>query len=218
MSTSCCGPNLQETKNLIQDKRYRYVLCAALIINATMFLVEIVAGWAAGSTSLQADALDFLGDSANYGISLWVAGMALAYRARAAMVKGMTMGLFGVWVIGSAVWHAVNGTIPDATTMGVTGLIALIANTTVLFLLWSWRSGDSNMRSVWLCSRNDVIANFAVILAAFGVFGTQTGWPDIIVALIISGLALVASFAIIRQAAEEMRHTAGASNARQSQA
>src|SRR6476469_1743990 len=157
MSVHCCAPERPE----LRDIRYRRVLWAALVINGTMFLIEIVAGLMAGSVSLQADALDFLGDVANYGISLSVMGMALNYRAKAALIKGATMGLFGLWVIGAIVWHAVYGTLPHAVTMGEVGLAALVANAAVFGLLWTSRKGDSNMRSAWLCSRNDVIGNFA---------------------------------------------------------
>jgi Co/Zn/Cd efflux system component len=156
-----------------------------------MFVLEIIAGLVAGSASLQADALDFLGDVANYGISLAVVGMAADVRAKAALVKGATMGLFGFWVIGATVWYAVHRTLPQPMTMGaVLGFAALIANALVFALLWASRSADSNMRSAWICSRNDVLGNIAVLLAAIGVFGTGTGWPDIIVAAIMAGLGL----------------------------
>jgi len=176
-----------------------------LAINAGMFLVEIVAGLAAGSTSLQADALDFLADAGNYGISLFVVGMALRYRAMAALAKGATMGLFGLWVIGITAWHVVNGTLPHAATMGAVGFAALLANAAVLGLLWAYRAGDANMRSVWLCSRNDVIGNGAVLLAALGVFGTGTGWPDVIVAAVMAVLALQGAWVSIRLALGELR-------------
>jgi Co/Zn/Cd efflux system component len=188
-----------------RDVRYRRVLWAVLAINATMFLVEIAAGLAAGSVALQADALDFLGDAGNYGISLLVLGTALHLRAKAALVKGATMGLFGLWVIGVTAWHAVEGTLPHAATMGAVGFAALVANAAVLALLWAYRSGDSNMRSVWLCSRNDVIGNCAVLLAALGVFGSGTGWPDVIVAAVMGLLALQAAWLVIRQATGELR-------------
>jgi len=149
-----------------------------------MFFVEIAAGLAAGSASLQADALDFLGDSANYAISLLVVGMALRYRAMAALANGGTMGIFGLWVIGTLVWHALQGTLPNAFTMGAVGFAALAANAGAFALLWAFREGDANMRSAWICTRNDVLGNLAVLLAAAGVFGTGTGWPDVIVAAI----------------------------------
>lgn len=185
--------------------RYRAVLWIVLAINAVMFLIEIVAGLAAGSSALQADALDFFADAANYGISLFVLGLAIRWRARAALVKGASMGLFGLWVIGSVVWHAMNGTTPGWATMGIVGMAALAANAVCLALLYAWRDGDANMRSVWICSRNDVIANMAVLAAAFGVLGTGTGWPDFIVAAVMAVLAMQGATVIIRQALAELR-------------
>jgi Co/Zn/Cd efflux system component len=187
------------------DSRYRRVLWVALVVNGSMFLIEIIAGLMAASVSLQADALDFLGDVANYGISLFVIGMALRYRSKAALIKGATMGLFGLWVMGATGWSAFHGTVPHATTMGEVGLTALFANAVVFGLLWAYRKGDSNMRSAWLCSRNDVIGNLAVLLAAVGVFGTRTGWPDVIVAGIMAGLGLQGALQVIRHALEELR-------------
>jgi Co/Zn/Cd efflux system component len=202
MRASCCNPT---PENHLRDKRYRRVLWAVLGINGAMFLIEVVAGLVAGSASLQADALDFLADAANYGLSLFVVGMALYYRAKAALAKGMTMGLFGVWVLATSIWHAAYGTVPEAVTMGVVGSAALLANAASFALLWAYRAGDSNMRSVWLCSRNDVIGNFAVLLAALGVFGTGTGWPDVIVASIMGGLALQGAWHVMRQASGELK-------------
>jgi Co/Zn/Cd efflux system component len=170
-----------------------------------MFVVEVGAGLAAGSASLQADALDFLGDAANYGISLFVVGMALHYRATAALAKGASMGLFGLWVIGTVIWHALHGTLPSAVTMGVVGFAALAANVASFALLWAYRHGDSNMRSAWICTRNDALSNFAVLLAALGVFGTGTGWPDLIVATIMAALALQGAAVVVRQALGEIR-------------
>jgi cation diffusion facilitator family transporter len=183
---------------------YRRVLWAVLAINAAMFLIEIGAGLAAGSASLQADALDFFGDAANYAISLFVVGMALRYRAMAALAKGSTMGLFGLWIIGTAAWHALHGTVPSAFTMGAVGFVALAANAASFGLLWAHRSGDANMRSAWICTRNDVLGNLAVLLAAAGVFGTGTGWPDIIVAAIMASLALQGAWLVIRQSLAEL--------------
>jgi Co/Zn/Cd efflux system component len=176
-----------------------------LAINAIMFAVEIGAGLAAGSASLQADALDFLGDAANYAISLFVVGMALRYRAVAALMKGGTMGLFGLWVIGTVGWHALQGTLPSAFAMGVVGLAALAANAASFGLLWAYRGGDANMRSAWICTRNDVFGNVAVLLAALGVFGTGTGWPDVIVGGIMAALALQGGWLVMRQALTELR-------------
>ena len=184
---------------------YRRVLWAALGINGTMFVVEVTAGLAAGSVALQADALDFLSDAANYGISLFVLGMALRSRARAALVKGASMGVFGIWVIGSTVHSAVAGHVPEAGVMGAVGLLALGANILCLILLFRFRGGDSNRRSVWICTRNDVIGNVAVMLAASGVFATGTGWPDIVVAAIMASLALWGAYRIIGQALGELR-------------
>ena len=158
-----------------------------------MFGVEIVSGMRAGSVSLLADSLDFLGDAANYGISLWVLGMSLTLRAKASLFKALSMLVFGVGVLIAAIWHLLSGQLPDAPTMGVVGALALLANVGVAALLYAYREGDSNMRSVWLCSRNDALGNIAVLLAALGVFGTGSGWPDLLVASIIAGLAITAS-------------------------
>jgi Co/Zn/Cd efflux system component len=199
----CCAHQTPERTN----SRYRRILWVALAINGGMFLLEIVAGLIAGSVSLQADALDFLGDVANYSVSLFVIGLALRYRATAALIKGTTMGLFGLWVIGATVWHTFNGTVPHAVTMGEVGFAALVANAAVFVLLWAYRKGDSNMRSVWLCSRNDVIGNFGVLIAALGVFGTGTGWPDVIVAGLMAGLGIQGAYQVTRHALEELRFT-----------
>jgi Co/Zn/Cd efflux system component len=165
----------------------------------------MVAGLAAGSASLQADALDFLGDAANYAISLGVAGLALAWRARAALAKGATLLMLGFWVIAGTAWHAYWGALPAAEVMGSVGLVALIANAGVALMLYRYRTGDANMRSVWICSRNDVIGNVAVMLAALGVFGTGTGWPDVIVAAIMAALGIGGGWQIMRHALAELR-------------
>jgi Co/Zn/Cd efflux system component len=191
-----------------ENTTYRRVLWTVLAINGAMFLVEIGAGLAAGSASLQADALDFFGDAANYAISLMVVGMALRYRATAALAKGATMGLFGLWIIGAVIWHALHGTLPSAVTMSIVGSTALVANAASFGLLWAYRGGDANMRSAWICTRNDVLDNLAVLLAALGVFGTQTGWPDIIVAAIMAGLALQGATVVVRQSLGELRRPA----------
>jgi Co/Zn/Cd efflux system component len=190
----------------INSPKWRRALWIALAVNAGFFLTEIVAGAAAGSASLQADALDFFGDAANYAISLGVVGMALAWRARAALTKGGTMIAFALWVLGNTSWHAIHGTLPQAIVMGAVGIAALIANGGVALLLYRFRSGDANMRSVWICSRNDTIGNLAVLLAALGVFGTGTGWPDVIVAAIMGGLGLWGGGQIVGHARSELRH------------
>jgi Co/Zn/Cd efflux system component len=188
------------------NKAYRRVLWLVLAINAAMFLIEVGAGVAAGSAALQADALDFLGDASNYAISLLVVGLALRYRAMAALAKGTSMGLFGLWIIGMAIWHTIHGTLPNAYTMGAIGFLALTANVVSFGLLWAHRGGDANMRSAWICTRNDVLGNLAVLLAAAGVFGTGTGWPDIIVATTMAILALQGAWLVIRQSLSELRH------------
>ncbi len=184
---------------------YRRVLWAALIINAAMFAVELVGGLRAGSVSLLADAVDFFGDAANYAISLLVLGMALQWRARAALLKGLSMAAFGVFVLGRAAWLAAAGTVPEPLTMGVIGALALLANVSVAAMLYAWREGDANRRSVWLCSRNDAIGNLAVMAAALGVSGTGSGWPDLAVAAVMGLLALTAARAVIQQAWAELR-------------
>ena len=205
MADSCCAPPPLKLDRHRGNAAYRRVLWTVLAINGIMFLVEIGAGLAAGSASLQADALDFFGDAANYAISLMIVGMALRYRATAALAKGATMGLFGLWVIGTVIWHLVHGTLPNAFTMGAVGFAALVANAASFGLLWAYREGDANMRSAWICTRNDVLGNLAVLLAALGVFGTGTGWPDIIVAAIMAALALQGATVVIRQSVAELR-------------
>ena len=199
----CCHPPNPST-----SPEYRRSLWLALIINLVMFVVEAASGLAAGSVSLQADALDFFGDAANYGLSLSVLSLALAWRARAALVKGISMGLFGIWVLGASAISIANGAAPHAMTMGVVGFMALVANVGVALMLYRFREGDANMRSVWLCTRNDAIGNVAVMVAAIGVFGTGTLWPDIAVALIMAGLALSSSVLTIRAALAELAEDA----------
>lgn len=202
---ACCPPAARP--EALNSRSWRRALWIALAVNAAFFVAEIVAGAAAGSASLQADALDFLGDAANYAISLGVAGMVLAWRARAALVKGVTLIVFALWVLGGTTWHALIGTLPQAEVMGGVGIAALIANGGVALMLYRFRNGDANRRSVWICSRNDAIGNLAVMLAALGVFGTGTGWPDIIVAAIMGGLGLWGGGQIVGQARGELRST-----------
>lgn len=197
---SACGSETAKA-----DPRWRRVLWIALIVNAGMFFVEMIAGATADSRALQADALDFLGDAANYAVSLAVVGMALAWRARAAMLKSLFMLGFAAWVFGSAVLAFVNGASPDPATMGAVGALALAANVGVALMLYRYRTGDANMRSVWICSRNDAIGNVAVMLAALGVFGTGSALPDLIVAAIMALLALTGGVQVLRQARGELR-------------
>jgi Co/Zn/Cd efflux system component len=201
---ACCDDDLCAADAPPNSPGWRRALWIALVINAGFFLAEIIAGVAAGSAALQADALDFFGDAANYAISLGVAGMALGWRARAALVKGGTLIAFALWVLSSTVWHALHGTLPQAEVMGMIGLAALLANGGVAFMLYRFRGGDANMRSVWICSRNDAIGNLAVLLAAIGVFGTGTGLPDVIVAAIMGGLGLWGGGQILHQAWREI--------------
>ena len=200
----CCTDDHCQAPRGLDSPAWRSALWIALAVNAGMFLAEIIAGVAAGSSSLQADALDFLGDAANYAISLGVAGMALAWRARAALLKGASLALLGLWVLASTAWHAWAGTLPAAAVMGIIGVLALLTNGGVALMLYRFRGGDANMRSVWICSRNDAIGNLAVLLAAAGVFGTGTGWPDLVVATIMAGLGIGGGWQILRQAAGEL--------------
>lgn len=199
--SGCCSSGCS-TKAV--DPAFRRALWIALAVNASMFVVEMGGGLAAGSAALQADALDFLGDSANYIISLVVLSMASVWRTRAALVKGLSMGGFGLWVLGMTAWHAISGTLPAAGIMAWVAGAAFVANAGVAVMLYQFREGDANMRSVWLCSRNDAIGNLFVLGAASGVFASGTGWPDIVVAVVMAGLALQAAFLILRQVRLEM--------------
>lgn len=184
--------------------RYRRVLWAALLINAAMAVVEITSGWKAGSLSLWADALDFIGDAANYGASLAVLSAGLLWRARLAWFKGWTMAVFGVGVLVRAAWAVLNGEPPQAATMGIVGTLALMANVGVAVMLYAFREGDANMRAVWLCSRNDALGNVAVVAAAGGVALTGQAWPDLLVAAAMATLALHSSRLVLRQARQEL--------------
>lgn len=207
MSASCSDSGCASSSEF-NSPRWRRALWAALAVNAGMFAVELAAGVTADSRALMADALDFLGDAANYAISLGVAGLALGWRARAALFKGWTLIALGLWVLGSTVYAALSGASPDAGTMGVIGILALLANVGVALMLFRFRSGDANMRSVWICSRNDAIGNVAVVAAAAGVFGTGTAWPDLVVAGVLATLGLSGGYQIIRQARAELANEA----------
>lgn len=199
-----CDHHAPQTEKIVNLPRYRQILWIALVVNFTMFLVEIGAGVQAGSLSLLADAADFAGDALNYAVSLAVLASALAWRARAAVFKAATMIGFGLYVLGSAVWSVWNGELPQAVTMGAVALLALAANVAVAWMLYAFREGDANMRSVWLCSRNDAIGNVAVLLAALGVFGTGSAWPDLVVASLMATLALHGGWTVLRQARNEL--------------
>jgi Co/Zn/Cd efflux system component len=204
----CCQHESSSSPKSLDSLRWRQALWIALFVNAAMFAVEIAAGAAADSRSLQADALDFLGDAANYAISLGVAGMALAVRARAAFVKGASLAMLGLFVLASAAHAAITRAAPEPRIMGAIGVAALVANVAVALLLYRFREGDANMRSVWICSRNDAIGNVAVVAAAAGVFGTGTAWPDLIVASALAGLGLWGGFQIMAQARGELSTSA----------
>lgn len=204
--TDCQIPSSADNQS---DPLFRRVLWVALVANFAMFLVEIVASQLSDSMSLQADALDFFGDSANYAISLFVVGMGLSARARASLFKGATMALFGLWVVGSAVYRAINGSAPDPTMMGGVALAALVVNVTVAAMLFRYRKGDSNKQSIWLCSRNDAISNIAVMVAAAGVLASTSRWPDLLVAGIIATLSISAAWHVVRLARVELGTTPG---------
>ncbi len=196
----CCSP----TGHTLDSPAWRRTLWIALVLNAGMFMAEIGAGLTASSSSLQADSLDFFGDAANFAISLSVTGMALSKRARAALLKGCSLFVLGLWVAGTTALHAYNGTLPKAEVMGIVGLIALITNGAVAVMLYRFSGGDANMRSAWICSRNDAIGNLAVLLAAAGVFGTGSGWPDGIVASIMAALAMSGGWQVMRHSLSEL--------------
>lgn len=198
---SCCSSN----QPIHQSPKYKKALWIVLILNLSMFFVEIVMGIKSGSTSLLSDSLDFLGDSANYLISLIVLPMALSYRAKASMVKGLTMGVFGLFILITTVYRVFYGEIPSYSEMSIVGFLALLVNVSALLILLKFRDGDSNVRSVWVCSRNDAIGNVAVILAGIAVYFFQSKYPDLIVAFILAFLALQASQEIIKRAWVELK-------------
>jgi len=202
MSAQCCSGSCSAAP---VDPTYRKALWVALALNASMFMVEAAASWTSGSVSLLADSIDFFGDAANYGLSLAVLGMALAARSRAALVKAATMGAFGLFVLARTLWNLGLGVPPEPVTMGAVGFAALAVNAGVALMLYRFRAGDANMRSVWICSRNDAIGNVAVMLAALGVFGTGHAWPDLLVATVMAALALSGAWTVLHHARRELR-------------
>ena len=202
MSAHCCSAPATPAV----DPRYRKALWIALVLNALMFVVELSASWTSGSVSLLADSIDFFGDSANYALSLAVLAMAAPVRSKAALFKAACMGGFGVFVLGKALWNLQAGVAPEPATMGAVGFAALLVNAGVALMLYRFRTGDANMRSVWICSRNDALGNIAVMLAALGVFGTGSAWPDLVVAIGMGALALSGAWTVLRHAREELRH------------
>lgn len=185
---------------------YKRRLWAVIAINTVMFGVEMTAGQVAQSQALQADALDFAADALTYGISLAVIGAAIKIRSTVAMAKGISLLLMGIWVFGTTLYRVIDIGVPEAGVMGAIGFLALLANLASVLILVKYKDGDANVRSVWLCSRNDAIGNIAVMIAAVGVWGMSTGWPDLIVAGIMAGLFLSSSVQIIGQARAEKHH------------
>ena len=200
----CCG---HDVKFDGVSRDYKRRLWIVILLNAVMFIVEMSAGYAAQSQALQADALDFLGDAMTYGLSLAVIGASIRIRANAALAKGVSLLLMGTWVLGSTIYQALYIGVPKAEIMGIIGFLALASNLASVILLIPYKDGDANVRSVWLCSRNDAIGNVAVMLAAIGVWWTSTGWPDVVVALIMAGLFLSSATQIVQQALAERRET-----------
>ena len=198
---ACCDHEQHDFDGMSPD--YQRRLWIVIAINAVMFVVEMVMGHLAGSRALQADALDFLGDTLTYGISLAVIGASLRIRAPAALAKGFSLLAMGLWVFGSTVYSIFILGTPQAGVMGIVGFLALLANVASVLLLINYKDGDANVRSVWLCSRNDAIGNVAVMIAALGVWGTSTGWPDLIVAGIMAALFLSSAVQILTQACRE---------------
>jgi Co/Zn/Cd efflux system component len=209
MSAHCCSGSCSSPPPV--DPRFRKALWVALVLNALMFAVELGASWTSGSVSLLADAIDFFGDAGNYAISLAVLGMGLSARSKAALFKAACMGAFGVFVLGRAAWNLQAGMVPEPATMGAVGLAALAVNAGVALMLYRFRSGDANMRSAWICSRNDAMGDIAVMLAALGVFGTGSAWPDLLVATVMGVLALSGSWTVLKQARLELRMSAAPS-------
>lgn len=208
MSAHCCHDATCSSPPV--DPRFRKALWIALALNAAMFVLEFGASWTSGSAALLADSIDFFGDAGNYAISLAVLGLGSTARARAALFKAACMGAFGLFVFGRALWNLQTGTVPESTTMGAVGFAALTVNAGVAWMLYRFRAGDANMRSVWICSRNDALGNVAVMLAALGVFGTGAAWPDLVVAGVMGLLALSGARAVATQAHGELhRATSG---------
>ena len=206
-SHGCAGHSHELTDFSGASPVYRRVLWTVIALNAGMFGVEVVAGAMAQSTALWADSLDFAADAATYGLSLWAIGQAAGVRARIAALKGLSLAVMAVLVLGVALWRVVIQPVPEAATMGIIGFLALGANVASALLLWRWRDGDANVRSVWLCTRNDAVGNVAVMVAAGAVALTGTGWPDLIVAAGMAALFLSSSVSILRQSRQELART-----------
>ncbi|HEU0189132.1 MAG TPA: cation diffusion facilitator family transporter [Gallionella sp.] len=201
----CCNDKACEIEGL--RNRQSSTLKIVLAINAIMFLVELAAGLVSGSVSLLADSLDMLGDALVYGFSLYVVARGARMKAKAALFKGVIMAAFGFYVLGQAIYRIVYPQVPVFEIISVIGLLALVANGVCLFLLWRHRNEDINMSSVWLCSRNDIIANVSVLFASAGVWFIQSGWPDILVGLALAALFLRSALSVLRDAIAELRKT-----------
>ena len=203
---TCCGNDAPEFDGA--SPGFRRALWAVIAINGTMFAIEMGAGLAARSQALQADALDFAGDTATYALTLAVVGMPQVWRSRAAFIKGVSLMVMAFGVLGMTGYRVLVLETPVVEVMGAVGVLALAANLLSVLLLLKYRDGDANVRSVWLCSRNDAIGNVAVICASVVVWLTASGWPDLIVAAIMAILFLKSAFIILGQAREEMRAVA----------
>jgi cation diffusion facilitator family transporter len=200
---ACCDAKTEELATL--RGKHKNVLTAVLIVNAVLFVVEATAGLLAHSTALLADSLDMLGDSLVYGFSLYALWRSAVWKARAALLKGAIMGVFGVGVLIEAGYKTVSGVVPVAETMGIIGLLVLVGNGLCFLLLFRHRSDDLNMRSTWLCSRNDIIANIAVLGAAAGVKLTDSSWPDIVIGAGIAALFLRSAFTVLAESFSELQ-------------
>jgi len=207
MSAHCCHDGNERFEGA--SPRYRRILWIVIALNALMFAVEATAGALAGSMALQADAMDFAADAATYGLTLYMIGKPDRWRAGAALIKGASLALMGSFVLGATLWRVFVTGAPEPIVMGAVGVAALAVNVTAALLLFRFRDGDANVRSVWLCSRNDAIGNVAVMLAALGVFGTGAAWPDLAVAAIMAGLFLYSAVTILRQSLGELRRANG---------
>jgi Co/Zn/Cd efflux system component len=188
------------------DPRYRRILWTVIAINGAMFLTEMIAGHLARSQALQADALDFMADTMTYGLSLAVIGASIKTRATAALLKGSSLSLMAAWVLGSTIYQTLVLGVPRAELMGGIGMLALVANLSSVLLLMRYKDGDANVRSVWLCSRNDAVGNVVMMFAAVAVWGTGTAWPDLAVAALMAAIFLTSSVQILSQAWAEYHH------------
>ena len=200
---ACCEAKEQELRTL--RGKHKTVLIAVLAINAVLFVVEAAAGLLANSTALLADSLDMLGDSLVYGFSLYVLWRSAEWKVKAALLKGTVMAGLGVGVLIQAIYKAIAGSVPIAETMGVIGLLVLLGNGFCFLLLYRHRTDDLNMRSTWLCSRNDIIANISVLMAAVGVKILNSSWPDILVGTAIAALFIKSAFSVLRESFLELR-------------